>query len=161
MRPRGEVNRPVNAHASGFTLLEVIIVLVIAGLIIALGLPKIHGAFSKTNVRNARVAFGAIASRARATAVQRGCTATLRLTTGSSGQVWITACKVTGSGTDTVGSIEPLGTRYGTSISSALASLQFDPRGMSIGNTAMTVTFTASSGDKDSAMINSVGKVVR
>jgi len=145
----------------GFTMLEVIIVLVIMGLVVAFTLPRIHGALAKTNVRSARVAFGAFASRARATAIQRGCKATLNYSTGSAGKVWITACKLTGSGTDTVGTIEPLAARYGTSMSSSTSSLQYDPRGLSVGYTTVTVVFTATTGDKDSSMINQLGKVTR
>ena len=142
-------------------MMEMIIVLVIMGLVIAMTLPKIHGVLQKTNVRSARIAFGALASKARAVAVQRGCTATLNFTTGSAGNVWVTACKVTGSGTDTVGTVNPLATRFGTSISSSSSAVQYDPRGISVGNTSYTVVFTASTGDKDSAMINPLGRVTR
>jgi prepilin-type N-terminal cleavage/methylation domain-containing protein len=147
---------------SGFTLLEVAIVLVIVGIVMVFTVPKIHSSLEKTNVRSARVGFGALAAQARAVAVQRGCTSTLNFTTGSAGKVWVTACKVSGVGTvDTVGTIEPLALRYGVSLSSSQSSVRYDPRGLSVAYQSATVVFTASSGTKDSAMVNKFGKVVR
>jgi prepilin-type N-terminal cleavage/methylation domain-containing protein len=148
---------------SGFTLLEVAIVLIIVGLVMAFTLPRIHTALEKTNVRSARVGFGSLAARARAVAVQRGCVSTLNFSTGSAGKVWVTACKVSGVGAvDTVGTIEPLAVRYGVTVSSSQSTVQYDPRGLTVGYQAATVVFTAnSSGTKDSAMINKYGKVVR
>jgi prepilin-type N-terminal cleavage/methylation domain-containing protein len=147
----------------GFTLMEILMVLVVVGLIVAMTLPKIHSALQKTNVRSARIAFGSFAALTRAAAVQRGCVATLNFTTGSAGKVWVTACRVSGSGAvDTIGSVEPLATRYGVSMSSSGASLRYDPRGLSIGYQTLAVTFTPTAGGQaDSVMINQLGKVVR
>ena len=147
----------------GFTLVEMALVLVISGMIMAIALPKLHPAWINLNVRSARISFDAVAARARSAAVQRGCVSTLNLTTGSAGKVWATACPVSGSGTvDTVGAIEPLAARYGVSLSSTTTSFKYDPRGVKVGAGTVTVLFTAAAGGKtDSAMINVLGKVVR
>jgi prepilin-type N-terminal cleavage/methylation domain-containing protein len=147
----------------GFTLVELALVLVLMGLVIAMALPKLRTAWARFNVRAARIAFDAVAARARAAAVQRGCVSTLNFTSGSSGNVWVTACPASGSAaSDTVGPMEFLGTRYGVSLSSSQSSVRYDPRGVSVGGQTVTVLFTASAGGKtDSAMINRLGKVVR
>src|SRR2546430_13677883 len=60
---------------SGFSAVELMIVIILIGLIAAVGFPKIHGVLDKTNVRSARVAGGAYVVTARPLAVQRGCRA--------------------------------------------------------------------------------------
>jgi prepilin-type N-terminal cleavage/methylation domain-containing protein len=148
----------------GVTFLELVIVLTIMGVISAMTLPKIFNVIYQTNARSARVAFGTLVVTARSVAVQRGCTATLHFTTGSAGTVWVTACKSGGqSGVDTVGGVDKLSARFGVAISSSGSSLQFDPRGISIGYLPLTVVFTSAVGGgtyKDSTVINQLGKVV-
>src|SRR6266550_634284 len=49
---------------------------------------------------------------------------------------------------------------YGVSIASTVDSIQYDPRGISIGYTRAVVTFTASGTSySDSAVVNAIGKV--
>ncbi len=148
---------------SGFTIHEIAVVLVIAGVAAALTLPKMLSAVPRANVRSARYGFGALAARTRAVAVSRGCRATLNFTTGAAGKVWVTACKVSGTGTlDTIGKVVPFSSRYSVTVTSSQSALQYDPRGISVGYQSATVVFTATTGGiKDSAMINKLGKVVR
>jgi prepilin-type N-terminal cleavage/methylation domain-containing protein len=150
-------------YRSGFTLVEVIIVLFVVGLVATIGLPKVSTMRDRANVRGARAGFGNLAVKARGAAVQRGCTASLNFTTGTTGRVWVTVCRLGAAGTDTVGTVEPLASRFGVSMSSSSASpVQFNPRGMSIGFQATKVVFTSTTGGyKDSTMLNQVGKVVR
>src|SRR5438309_409300 len=58
---------------SGFTTIEMVIVVVLIGLIAAIGFPKIRQSLDKANVRSARAAVGTLAATARAAAIQRGC----------------------------------------------------------------------------------------
>src|SRR2546428_13137196 len=91
---------------SGFTTIELIIVVLIIGVIAAIGFPKIRGTLDKTNVRSARVYLSTELVTARATAVQRGCYAVGHFTSGASGAIWVTACprRMPGAGTgDTIG----------------------------------------------------------
>src|ERR1043165_3827022 len=162
----------------GFTIVELVMTIVVLGMIIAIALPKLRQAWLNFNVRSARLAFDAVAERARtaaahpgcgspphitpARAAHRGCVSTLNITTGSAGAVWVTACPVSGSATsDTVGAIEPLATRYGVTMTPSRSPPQYDPRGVSVGNLSVTVVFTGAGSRSDSAMINQLGKVVR
>src|SRR5436189_6386138 len=110
---------------SGFTTIEMIIVVVIIGVIAAIGFPKIRGTLDKTNVRSARVYLSTQLVTARATAVQRGCYAVVHFTSGASGAIWVTACprRMPGAGTvDTIGGVGSLAGRDNGKLTSALRS---------------------------------------
>jgi prepilin-type N-terminal cleavage/methylation domain-containing protein len=149
----------------GFTFIEILIVMVIIGVIASFGVPRIRDAVLKTNIRSARVGFSLLAVTARQAAVARGCKGVLHITTGTSGKVWVTVCKLTATGNvgtavDTIGVPTALAARYGVSIASTVDSIQYDPRGISIGYTQAIVRFTASGTTaKDSAIVNAIGKV--
>ncbi len=149
---------------SGFTMLELMIVIVIVGVLALVGFPKIKDAIQKTNVRSARVAAGTYVATARAAAIQRGCRGVVHFSA-STGAVWVTVCprmSPTGSGTiDTIGVVSQLGTLYNITLSETQDSVQFDPRGLRLNNNSTTVWFAASSGEQDSIVINQLGKVVR
>src|SRR5437867_5758357 len=142
----------------GFTFIEIMIVMVIIGVIASFGIPRIRDAVIKTNIRSARVGFSLLAVTARQAAVARGCKGVLHITTGTSGKVWVTVCKLTATGSvgtavDTIGVPTALASRYGVSIASMVDSIQYDPRGISIGYTQAIVRFTASGTTaKDSAI---------
>lgn len=143
---------------SGFTVVELLWVIVIMGLMGAMGIPRIRGALQKQNVKSARVAGVAHIVKARAAAVQRGCRATVHVR--STGLIWVTACKTAGPGIDTLGSVDDLRERYGVTVSATRDSIQFDPRGLSLGNQSGTV-FVSNAVAADSIVINAVGRVVQ
>jgi Tfp pilus assembly protein FimT len=133
-------------------------VIVIMGVMGALAIPRIRGALQKQNVRSARVAGVAHIVKARAAAVQRGCRATVHVR--SSGLIWVTACKTAGPGIDTLGSVDDLHERYGVTLLTTRDSVQFDPRGLSLGNQTDTVV-VRNAVATDSIVVNAVGRVVR
>ena len=149
----------------GFTFIEIMIVMVLIGVIASFGIPRIRDAVQKTNIRSARVGLSLLVVKARQVAIARGCRGVLHITGGSSGTVWVTACKLTATGNvgtavDTLGSVEQLAGRYGVSIASTVDSIQYDPRGLSIGYTQAIVRFTATGTSyMDSAVVNPIGKV--
>src|SRR3989442_14705199 len=97
----------------GFTFIEVLIVMVLIGIIAALGIPRIRDAIQKNNVHGARAALGTLVAKARGVAVQRGCKSAVHFTSGTAGTVWITACQGSDSAlTDNVGTVEELAARF-------------------------------------------------
>src|SRR3989475_1027007 len=127
-------NGGLRMERSGFTTIEMIIVVLIIGVIAAIGFPKIRGTLDKTNVRSARVYLSTQLVTARATAVQRGCYAVVHFTSGASGAIWVTACprRMPGARTvDTIGGVEqPAGPHNGT-LTAPRASRRVRPRGLS------------------------------
>lgn len=150
---------------TGFTTIELLIVIIIMGVIAALTFPKIRQGLDKANVRAARVDVGTFVALARASAVQRGCQGVIHFAYGSTSRVWVTACPryLPGTGTvDTVASIDNLENRYTVSLTSTSDSVQFDPRGLRLDNNTTVVRFTGGVGSNtDSVLINPIGKVVR
>ncbi len=149
----------------GFTFIEILIVMIIIGIIASFGIPRIRDAIQKTNIRAARVGLSLVVVKARQSAIARGCRGVVHITAGSSGTVWVTVCQLTATGNvgtavDTLGSVEQLAARYGVSIATTVDSIQYDPRGLSIGYTQAIVRFTASGTSyMDSAVVNPIGKV--
>lgn len=73
---------------AGFTLIEIAVVLFIAGLVIAIGMPSVTQSMQQRYARNARDAFVWNANRARARAVQTGRTVLLQVNPGTE-RAWI------------------------------------------------------------------------
>ncbi len=148
-------------RTKGFTTIEMVMVVVIIGVIAAVGFPRIRGALASQNVRSARAAAQTFVVKARAVAVQRGCRGTLH--TPADGRMWVTVCRVVpaaGSTVDTLGPIETLATRYNVTITPSRDSISFDARGLKINFERVRVTFVHGS-ITDSLVVNEVGKVVR
>ena len=144
---------------SGFTMLELMIVIVIVGVLALVGFPKIKDAIQKTNVRSARVAAGTYVATARAAAIQRGCRSVLHFTVNT---VWVTtACPTS---VDTISGVQDLYVRFKVTMSASRDSVQYDPRGLSMdafpSNTVARLTGRVTT-NQDSVMINPIGKVVR
>ena len=149
---------------TGFTTIEMLMVVILIGIVTALGFPRIRTAVQKTNVRSTRVYLAAATATARAAAVQRGCRGVVHFTSGASGTVWVTACPrmKAGAGTvDTLGAVEQLAARYSVTLTATRDSIQFNPRGLNMDFLVTTVRVQgASAVAKDSTVINQIGKVV-
>ena len=144
----------------GFSAIELLTVLVIVGIITAFGIPRIRSAVIKSNVRSAKVALGTLVVKARAAAVSRGCTATMTLTSGTSGTVSISVCTVNGTGSQVLGGVDSLAARYSVYMRPSTSTLAFDPRGLAVNYTTLVVGFSSNS-ISDSVIVNPLGQVVR
>jgi prepilin-type N-terminal cleavage/methylation domain-containing protein len=141
----------------GFSFVEMMVVVALIGIMAAIGFPRIRDALLKQNVRSARAATQGLVVKTRAVAVARGCRATLHLASG--GAMWVTACRLTGAGLDTLGLIEQMGTRYNVSVTPSRDSLVYDSRGLNSEFQQVVVRFSVSS-LTDSTVINALGKVM-
>jgi len=145
----------------GFSFIEMLVVFIIVGIVVAMGMPRLRDSLEKSNVRSAKAGMSTLVAKARAAAVSRGCTATMNLD-GTNGTVAISVCTVGGGGTQILGGVDSLAARYKVVMTSSAPSMQFDPRGLSVNYSGMTVRFSNSSGSvSDSVIINPLGKVVR
>src|SRR2546423_12524541 len=107
----------------GFSLIEMMFVFVLAGVLMAIGSPRLRTSLEKQNVRNAKALVGPLAVTARSTAVQRGCNATLNMTADS---VWVTACGVNPpAALVQVGTKKLVGSEFGVTLSPDAASVVY------------------------------------
>ena len=153
-------------NARGFTMIELIVVMMIVGVMIGIAAPRIGSTMEKINVRAAKVSMANYVARTRGSAVARGCQTTLNMTTGTTGRVWITSCK-TGDfaqavTVDTIGTVDQFATRYGVNLASTVNALTFDRRGIATTFAFQTIKVTGNSYTtvKDSIRVNPVGKVL-
>jgi prepilin-type N-terminal cleavage/methylation domain-containing protein len=143
---------------AGFTLLELMVVVILIAVLTTLALPKLTTAAQKANIRSTRIELSTMVTRARAAAIQRGCVDSLHL---NSSSAWVTACKVVGTGRDTVGPVDKIGKRFGVTLGGK-TDFGFDPRGLLVGFSGGTITIAGSGGNtgfSDSVVVNNVGKV--
>ena len=142
----------------GFSLIEMMFVFVLAGVIMAIGFPRLRNSVEKQNIRSAKALMTTLTATARSTAVQRGCNATLNMSTDS---VWVTACGVNPpAAVVTVGTKKLVGSDFGVTLAPSAGTIVFDPRGIRT-SFQMTSVRIVGAHYSDSVMINQVGKVVR
>jgi prepilin-type N-terminal cleavage/methylation domain-containing protein len=159
-RPKKAMNR------RGFTLIELIVVVMVIGVVIGISAPRIRDGMEKINVREAKVSVANYVARARGSAVARGCQSTLNITTGTTGKIWVTSCKTGDAGRtvaiDTVGTVDQVATKYGVNLSSTANTITFDRRGIATNFAFQTIKVTGNTyaSVTDSIRVNPVGKVL-
>jgi prepilin-type N-terminal cleavage/methylation domain-containing protein len=142
----------------GFTIIEMLLVIVIMGVIATLAFPRLRNSVEKQNVRGAKALFSTLVATARGVAVSRGCPATLNMTVDSA---WVTACGVSPPAASVqVGTKKLIGDDFSVKLGPSVSTLIYDPRGISTGYQLVTVRIVGAT-ITDSVIINQVGKVIR
>ena len=146
---------------SGFTAIEMVMVIVIAGIMMAVVIPILRNASPRTQAHGAADEISRLYATARATSIQRGKTAWLVMNSGAN-TVMVIAKKVAASGIDTIVKPDNLGSRYSVTFTSSTDSLVFTPRGIGA-NLSMTkvIISTTTGGVVDTVSIYPTGKIVR
>jgi prepilin-type N-terminal cleavage/methylation domain-containing protein len=143
---------PAGTHMrrNGFTLIEMMIVIVIAGIMLAMAMPKLHDWSTSADVRGARTEATSLLAKARAAAIQDNKVTTASFS-GTSGAVVVVATN------DTLQQVA-LGSEYGVTMSPSSWSVSYDPRGIGAFQNPVTVTFTKS-GVSSSLTVSGYGRV--
>jgi prepilin-type N-terminal cleavage/methylation domain-containing protein len=140
----------------GFSMIEMIVVVILIGIIATIGFPRLRDGLEKQNVRSAKALIATLAATARGAAIQRGCSATLNLTVDS---IWVSACGVNPPAASVqVGTKKLVGDDFSVTLSSTAASVVYDPRGIATVFQPTTVYVTGPQ-YSDSVVINEVGRV--
>ena len=145
----------------GFSLIEMLMVVVIIGIMLRFGLPYFRSANTKADVRGAMDLVAAMHGRTKQAAVQRGRVSQLIMDRTNNTMV-IVANKVTGTGVDTVGKVENLASRFGVTFTTSPTrdTLMFTPRGVGVeaGDTKIIIS---KGGFLDTLNISSAGRLMR
>jgi prepilin-type N-terminal cleavage/methylation domain-containing protein len=144
---------------AGFTVIELLMVIVIVGIMMAVAIPFFRTASQKSSARGAGDEIARLYATARAVSIQRGKLAWLVLDPSTSTAL-VVASKVTGTGVDTVSQPDNLGTRYRVTFTTSTDSLVFTPRGIGANLSTTTVILTSAAGGyADTVVIYPTGKV--
>jgi len=148
-------------RASGFTIIEMLMVIIIAGIMMAVAIPILRTSSPRTAVHGAGDEISRLYATARATSIQRGKTAWLVLDPSAS-TVMVTARKVAATGIDTIAQPDNLNTRYSVTFTTSDNSLVFTPRGIGANlSTTMVIISSTTGGIVDTVRIYPTGKIQR
>jgi prepilin-type N-terminal cleavage/methylation domain-containing protein len=140
---------------SGFTLVEVLMVITIVGVLLGVVVPRYGAISGGMNVHSAKQEIGALLAQGRATAIQTDQTVLVI----RSANV-ISLVGVSGA-TSTFITQQNLGSQFGVTVSSTKDTVTYDSRGMVTGNTS-TLKFVVTNGSvRDSVCLMALGKVTR
>jgi prepilin-type N-terminal cleavage/methylation domain-containing protein len=146
----------------GFSMAEVLIVLVIAGLVLAMAGPKLTGYLRSLTARSTTVQVSSDLALARTQAVREGRTVSFRVVSASRYQV--TVDDAAGNPVQTVKTVDVSGPQHSSVLLSPVGGrVAFDSRGMlrnDNNNTAAAVVVSRGT-QVDSITISAVGRVYR
>ena len=148
----------MRARRTGFTLVELLIVMTLMGIMGMYAYPKLNGSTNGWSARAARQKVTSMIIVARAAAVQNGSEARFI----RSGNVVRVA--VDSSGTYVTLISRDLGSEHGVTVATGGTprdTIRFDPRGVAIGLTGAAVFKFTKSTVKDSVCVSKLGKVAR
>jgi len=149
----------VHQRRSGYTLVEMLIVVVVLGGLALFSLPKFNGLVERNNITAARQEIAAAVATARAAAIQKGSTATVSL---NGGLLTVTVVNAGGGGSTTLVGPKPLNTTYGVTITTNAAAdtaMTFDLRGFArLGSTG--IVRIAGTSRRDSLCLTTAGQIM-
>jgi prepilin-type N-terminal cleavage/methylation domain-containing protein len=138
---------------NGFTLIEMVIVIVVMGLILMIAMPKLTNWSDGAAARGARTKATSMLAKARASAIQNNKPTRVEFN-GTNGAVVVVGT------TDTLEKVT-LGTEYGVSMSPSSWSVTYDPRGIGTpSQTTLNISFTRS-GKSSGLTVSGYGRVAQ
>lgn len=138
---------------NGFTLIEMMMVVVVTGLIMLVAFPRVRSGLIKSSIRSARGDIVSMHSQARNAAVQYG-KPTLVSFSGDRAAVLL---EVVPGSYDTLGGVQDMSDKYGVRLN-ASQDWKFDPRGFGLLGGTVRIS---RSGYADTITVSGFGRVVQ
>jgi prepilin-type N-terminal cleavage/methylation domain-containing protein len=148
--------RPTN----GFTLIETMLVVTILGTVALIGFPRMRDGMIRSNVRGARTTLINLLSKARTAATQTNRVTLLKIQGNNAFVLARPRLVAAGiSNADTLGAVEQLGDIYGVTVTAAIDSVRFDPRGLGTGFGTGTTFLVSLNGKTETITVDGLGRV--
>jgi prepilin-type N-terminal cleavage/methylation domain-containing protein len=153
----------VSARRRGFSLVEMLIVVVMIGIMLGIGFPKMRAGMANNNVRAARTALINMMAGARNASSQTNRSAWVKIE--GNRAVVLARPRQDGvkTGTinaDTIGPVQNLGTLYGVTVTATVDSFRFNPTLTSLDVVGTTFTISRS-GHVETVAVDGLGRVLK
>lgn len=149
------------APRQGFTLIETILAILILGIVVLIGFPRLSAGMTSANVRGARTALVNLLAKARTTATHAN-RITLVKIEGDNALVLMRPRLLPGAGNaDTLGAVVRLGDTYGVTVTATIDSVRFDPRGLGTGFGTGTTFVISRNEHTETIRIDGLGRVTK
>ena len=151
---------------NGFTLVETLVVVVMLGLVVLIGFPKVSSAMGRSDLRSARTAVVNLLAKARAVAAQSNRRTWVKFDGNSAYVVARPRLIAAGGGLpdpcDTVGAVQNLAAQYKVGLASDQDSIPFSPRGLSTWGAGGTATVVLARGSYSTTItVDGLGRVTK
>jgi prepilin-type N-terminal cleavage/methylation domain-containing protein len=151
----------MTAHTKGFTLIETLMVVTILGTVVLIGYPRMSAGMASSSLRGARTTLINLVTKARTAATQTNRISLLKID-GNNAFVLLRPRLLPGAGNaDTLGPVEQLGETYGVTITAAIDSVRFDPRGLGTGFGTGTAFLVSRNGHSETITVDGLGRVTK
>jgi prepilin-type N-terminal cleavage/methylation domain-containing protein len=149
-------------RTNGFTIIETMMVVTILGAVTLIGYPRMRDGMTRTSVRGARTTLINLLSKARTAATQTNRITLLKI---EGNNAFVLArprlVAAAGSDADTLGAVELLGDIYGVTVTAAIDSVRFDPRGLGTGFGTGTDFLVSKNGKTETIRVDGLGRVTK
>ena len=153
----------VATRRTGFTMIEMLIVVVILGILVIIALPRMRTGVINNNVRAARTTLINMIAGARAAGSQTNRSTWVKIE-GSRAVVLarprLDGVKTGTTNADTIGPIQDLSLNYGVTVTASVDSFRFNPTLMTLASTSTKFTI-ARSGRTDTVVVDGLGRVLK
>jgi len=153
----------VAARRRGFSLVEMLIVVVIIGIMVGIGFPKMRTGMTNNNVRAARTALINMIAGARNASSQTNRFTWVKVEGNRAVVLARPRLDLVNTGStnaDTIGPVQNLGQLYGVTITPAPDSFRFNSTLTSLGIVGKTFTITRS-GRVETVAVDGLGRVIK
>jgi prepilin-type N-terminal cleavage/methylation domain-containing protein len=151
----------VSERDGGFTMMEMLLVIVILGIVMVIGLPRMSAGATSANVRGARTMLINQLARARIAATETNRVSLLKID-GNNAAILLRPRLLPGAGNaDTLGTVAQLGETYGVTVTATIDSVRFDPRGLASGFGSGTTFQVSRNGKTETIRIDGLGRVTK
>ena len=139
---------------AGFTLIEMLLVILIVSLTLLMMRPRASQAVSKLSVQSAMQDVGSSLRRARTSAIQRGKT-TRFVRHGDTIKILIDSSNISVSLTPPINLLR----QYKVTLTASRDTITYDPRGLAVGLTTFHKFYFTRGTNKDSVCVSRLGRV--